>query len=243
MTKRKPKTVLAWHFVGAALRDGSPIPADGVTLHHDGEIKLCAAGFHASKRLIDAVYFAPAATLCRVEMGGKILHDTDKMVAATRTILWRIDATELLRSFARQCALDVAHLWLPPGMPDNVRKYLEIGDDKLRAAASAAARAAASAAARAAASAAAWDAASAAAWDAAWDAASAAASAAAWDAASAAAWAAASAAARAAAWDAASAAAWDAAWDAASAAASAAAWAAQNDRLEAMAFAAAAKQP
>src|ERR1035437_6892805 len=110
MTKPKTKTIQAWHFVGATLRDGSPIPADGVTLHHDGPLKLCAAGFHASARLIDAVYFVPAQPLCRVELGGKILMDTDKMVAATRTILWRIDATELLRVFARQCALHVAHL-------------------------------------------------------------------------------------------------------------------------------------
>jgi len=164
--------IQAWHFVGAALRDGAPIPADGVTLRHDGPLTLCASGFHASVRLIDALYYAPGATLCRVTMGGEIIHESDKVVATERTILWRIDATELLRLFARQCALDVAHLWRPPGMSASVRKYLETGDEKLRAAGDAA-RAAAMAAGDAgdaarAARAAARAAASSAAWAAAW---------------------------------------------------------------------------
>ena len=53
-----------------------------------------------------------------------------------------------IRRFARECALDVIHLWDAPPI---VKKYLETGDEKLRAAAWAAAWAA-----RAAARAAAW---------------------------------------------------------------------------------------
>lgn len=37
----------AWHFVGTTLRDGRPVPADGVTLRHDGPLRLCASGLHA----------------------------------------------------------------------------------------------------------------------------------------------------------------------------------------------------
>ena len=180
--------VLAWHFVGATLRDGRPIPADGETLKHRGKLLPCERGLHASDRLIDALQYAPGWTLCRVRMGGTIKRETDKLVARERTILWRIDATDVLRAFACKCALDVAHLW---DMPPIVRKYLETGDESIRAAARDAARAAAR------------DAAWAAAWDAAWTAAWAAARAAAGDAARAAA--------RPAAWDAA----WDAAWAAA----------------------------
>ena len=91
-------------------------------------------------------------------------------------IVARFDATEPLRSFARQCALDVIHLWDAPAV---VRQYLETGDESLRDAARYAARAAAWDAARDAA----WDAARDAAWAAAWDAARAAAWDAAWDAA------------------------------------------------------------
>ena len=187
--------VLAWHFVGATLRDGRPIPADGETLKHRGKLLPCERGLHASDRLIDALQYAPGWTLCRVRMGGTIKRETDKLVARERTILWRIDATDVLRAFACKCALDVAHLW---DMPPIVRKYLETGDESIRAAARDAARAAAR------------DAAWAAAWDAAWAAAWAAARDAAWDAARDAAWAAARAAARPAAWDAAWAAARDA---------------------------------
>ena len=141
--------VLAWHFVGATLRDGRPIPADGETLKHRGKLLPCERGLHASDRLIDALQYAPGWTLCRVRMGGTIKRETDKLVARERTILWRIDATDVLRAFACKCALDVAHLW---DMPPIVRKYLETGDESIRAAARDAARAAA------------WDAA----WDAAW---------------------------------------------------------------------------
>ena len=155
------KDVLAWHFVGDTLRDGRPIPADGVTLKHKGKLELCASGLHASERLIDALQYAPGPILCRVQMGGTIKKESDKLVARQRTIIWRVNSTDVLRKFARQCALDVAHLW---NMPPVVRQYLETGDERLRDAA--------------------WDAAWAAAWDAAW----AAARDAAWDAARDAAW-------------------------------------------------------
>ncbi len=128
---------------------------------------MCESGLHASERLIDALQYAPGPIICRVECGGEIERDTDKLICRERTILWRVeDGGTLLKEFARKCALDVAHLW---DMPAIVRQYLETGDKT----ASAAARDAASAAARAAASATAWATASAAARDAAraWDAA------------------------------------------------------------------------
>jgi hypothetical protein len=182
------KEVLAWHFVGDALRDRRPVPADNVTLKHKGKLELCASGLHASERLIDALQYAPGPILCRVQMGGTIKKGSDKLVARQRTILWRVDSMDILRKFARQCALDVAHLW---NMPPVVRQYLETGDESIRDAA--------------------WDAA----WTSAWDADSDAARAAASASARAVAWASARAAARAAASDAARASAWDAAWDAA----------------------------
>jgi hypothetical protein len=183
----------AWHFVrdDGLLRDGRPLPADGIVLRHTGPLALCESGLHASVDPFDALPYAPGALVCRVECGGEVVHGGDKLVCRERTILWRADATDVLRRFARLCALDVAHLWDAPGV---VVRYLRTGDESLRAAA----RAAAWDAAR--------DAARAAAWDAAW--------AAAWDAARDAAWDAARDAARAAAWDATRAAAWDAARDA-----------------------------
>jgi hypothetical protein len=205
----------AWHFVGAELRDGRPVPADGETLVHDGPLVMCESGLHASRRLIDALQYAPGSTVCRVELGGEIIQGDDKLVARERTILWRVDADTILRDFARRCALDVIHLWAAPAV---VREYLTTGDESLRAAAWDEAWDAARAAARAAARTAARDAARAEAWDAA----------------RAAAWAAARTAARTAARDAA----WAEARDAARAAARAAARVRQNQRLTAMVSAA-----
>ena len=221
----------AYHFVGATLRDGAPVPADGVWLEHAGPLVMCASGLHAARHSFDALAYAPSPLLCRVQMDGETVEQDDKLVSRRRRILARIDVTDLLWAFARQCASDVLPLW---DAPDVVRRYLTTGDETLRDAARAAAGTAAwdaAAAARDAARAAAWDAARAAraaAWDgaaAARYAAGAAARAAAWDAAGDAAGAAARDAARAAAWDAAAAAraaagaaAWDATWAAARAA-------------------------
>ena len=166
--------ILAWHFCSDTLRDGSPIPADGVTLRHDGDLIMCETGLHASVNIMDALKYAPGHTICRVRVEGheEQGHD-DKLVCRSRTILWRIDGEQILRDFARWCALQVVHLWDAPAV---AKKYLETGKKELRDAAWAAAGAAAGAAAQAAARDAARDAArGAAAQAAAWDAARAAA--------------------------------------------------------------------
>ncbi len=166
--------ILAWHFCSDTLRDGSPIPDDGVTLRHDSDLIMCQTGLHASVNIMDALKYAPGHTICRVRVEGREEqgHD-DKLVCRSRTILWRIDGEQILRDFARWCALQVVHLWDAPAV---AKKYLETGKKELRDAAWAAAGAAAGAAAQAAARDAARDAArGAAAQAAAWDAARAAA--------------------------------------------------------------------
>ena len=180
-------TYIAWHFTGDTLRDGSPIPVIGHTLVFSGEIEMCHSGYHWSRTPWQALEFAPGNLLHKVQVGGKIIEDTNKGVSSERTILATIDATQLLRRFAADQALSFAHLW---PMPDVMREYLVDLDEAKRSAARSAARSAESAAESAArraawsaagsAASAAWSAAArAAAWDAAWDAASAAA----WDAA------------------------------------------------------------
>ena len=170
----------AWHFVGDKLRDGRPIPADGEWLIHEGEVKICETGLHASRDPFDALEYAPGATLCMVDCAQIEAEQDDKLVCRKRRIVKRIDATDLLWAMSRWSALQVIHLWDAPAV---VREFLEAGEESKRAAAWDAARAAAwaaawdaaRAAARAAAWAAAWAAAGDAAWDAAWDAARAAA--------------------------------------------------------------------
>ncbi len=146
----------AYHFVGDTLRDGRPVPANGVTLVHNGPLEMCKTGLHASRKSWQALVYAPGNNLCRVNCAGEIIEGGDKLDCAERTIISRIDAGPLLQSFARQCALDVIKLW---DAPDIVRDYLTTGNEKLRDAARAAAWAAARDAARATARAAARDAA------------------------------------------------------------------------------------
>jgi len=128
---------LAWHFVDELLKDGSDIPADGEALVFDDPVSICASGLHASERIIDALKYAPGNTICRVECGDVVGRQDDKLVCRSRTIVWRVDAEDLLRDFARKVALDVADLW---DIPDVVRKFLETGDDNFRVAARSAAR-------------------------------------------------------------------------------------------------------
>jgi hypothetical protein len=201
------KNVMAWHFTGPTLRDGRPIPAVGEWLIHAGPVVMCESGLHASRKALHALDYAPGLICHRVECEDVVAEDSTKLVCRRRRIVGTVDgpvAEQILRRFARQCALSVIDKW---DAPDIVRRYLVTGDESIRAAA----------AARAAARGAAWEAA----WDAAWEAA--------WDAARGAAWEAAS---SAAAWDAAWEAAWDAAW--AVAARGAGAWDAYNEGLEQM---------
>ena len=125
-------TVLAWHFVGDTLRDGRPVPPDGVWLVHEGEAGMCESGLHASRRPSDALQYAPGPVLCLVECKDVVDEGDDKLVCRRRRIIKRMDATDLLRTYARKCALSVIHLW---DAPSCVREYLETGDDSKRLAA------------------------------------------------------------------------------------------------------------
>lgn len=132
--------IRAYHFVGNRLRDGRPVPPDGEWLVHDGPIKMCESGLHASRHPSDALIYAPGPNLCLVDCDEIDAEDVDKLVCRRRRIVARFDATTMLRAFARQCALDVIHLWSAPQV---VRDYLTTGDESLRAAAWDAARASA----------------------------------------------------------------------------------------------------
>jgi hypothetical protein len=205
----KSKSILAWHFLPEDRRlqyGDNRLVAAGRRHTVKGEIALCEHGLHASIKPLDAMEYAPSATVQRVKLSGTIIHGDDKLVASARTCLWIADAAPVLHEFACWCAEQALALIDNPD-PRSVaaieakRKWLhgEITDDDLAAAGDAAGDAA-------------WDAAGDAALDAALDAARAAAGDAAWDAARAAARAAAG----------------DAAWDAARAAARAD----QNAKLE-----------
>ena len=133
-------TVTGWYFSEESrlLRYGDARPiAIGVTHAVDAPIELCRRGLHASVRAIDALEYAPGPIVWRVELSGEIKTGHDKCVATHRKYIGGgVDASAVMRAFARRCALDVAHLW---DMPPLVRAYLETGDESIMDAAWAAA--------------------------------------------------------------------------------------------------------
>ncbi len=78
------------------------------------------------RKPMDAPYHATGPYLWRVSIVGDEI-----------TTLWGFDATDVLRRFARKCALDVIHLW---DAPDVVVRFLKTGDESLREAAKDAAK-------------------------------------------------------------------------------------------------------
>lgn len=139
-----------YHFTSDKLRDGRPIPAIGEWLTHDGPVRMCESGLHASKQPYDALQYAPGEMLHQVELdgipnGSDTLGHSDKIVAKRRKIIATIDAAPLLRDFARKQALSVIHLW---DCPVITKRYLETGEESIRSAAESAAWSAAESAAR-----------------------------------------------------------------------------------------------
>ena len=126
------ETRIGYHFVGATLRDGRPVPPDGEWLEHDGKVVMCNSGLHASRHPLDALQFAPGSTLCLVECEDIVTEHDDKLVCRRRRIVARIDATDLLWRAAREYAQAVLHLW---DAPQVVKDFLASGDESLSAAA------------------------------------------------------------------------------------------------------------
>jgi hypothetical protein len=121
----------AYHFTTDTLKDGRHIPAVGEWLEHEGDIVPCVSGLHASGHPLDAVKYAPGLLLHLVELEGDLKSHgkpIDKWVGRRRKIIATINAEELLKQFARWCALQVIHLW---NVPPVVREYLETGNEDL----------------------------------------------------------------------------------------------------------------
>lgn len=98
------KTIRAWHFcAGDKLRDGTPLVV-GKTYSVDGPLVMCEHGLHWSRRIIDALRYAPGATICLVEAWGNVEEQDDKGMSSYRKVIAKIDGTKLLRIFAADVA-------------------------------------------------------------------------------------------------------------------------------------------
>jgi hypothetical protein len=136
MTAAEP--VIGYWFAASPILpngDGRPVVI-GETLRVKPPLKLCKRGLHGSLHPFDALHYAPGTFLYRCRYSGEIIFGDDKLCATERTALAMVDATELLRIFARQQALTVLHLWDAPSI---VKTYLETGDENIMDAARSAA--------------------------------------------------------------------------------------------------------
>lgn len=123
------RKILAWHFCAASpngrpvLRDGQPLVV-GKTYTHAGEIAMCPSiyqlhngqgGYHASRRISDALVYALGEWACRVECWGDVVEGYDKLVGRNRRALWAVDAATALH----RSACDIAeHALLRAGVDD-----------------------------------------------------------------------------------------------------------------------------
>lgn len=106
---KKPKSISAWHWLAdnGLMRNGVK-PRKVETF--DGVLRLCHAGLHASRDILDALQYAPGAILCRVRCSGTITECKDKLVCSRREIIRQVDAKSTLIEFARLCALRAARI-------------------------------------------------------------------------------------------------------------------------------------
>lgn len=132
-------TDVMWHFASTTLRDGSPLPRAGEISETIEDIEPCVRGWHASRRVLDALPYAPGNWLAQVTLHGMTMehgNPPDKVVGQRRcNVTDYVDVEDVLREFARQCACDVSHLWEPPQI---VVDYLRTGNEEIRDAAGAA---------------------------------------------------------------------------------------------------------
>ena len=86
------------------LRYGRPAPKVGEWLEHEGPIKMCETGLHASRRIIDALQYAPGPWCAVVEIE-EAQEQEDKLVCRKRKIIKIANVEKVLREFAVQCAV------------------------------------------------------------------------------------------------------------------------------------------
>ena len=140
-------TYLGWHFLRSDRKlryeDSREVKA-GEPLTVDVEPDLCQRGLHASERLKDALWYAPGWVCCRVVLSGDVVTGNDKMVGKSRTVLWMIDAKDVILRWALDCAKSVRHLTDDPRVTECIElteKYLngeEVSKKDLRDSADAA---------------------------------------------------------------------------------------------------------
>ena len=94
------KKIKGWHFCKDwRSRDGQKVVV-GKTYTVEGELVMCKRGLHLSRRIIDALQYAPGNIICKVEGWGDVQEGKDKLVCRNRKVLAAIDGERILHEAA-----------------------------------------------------------------------------------------------------------------------------------------------
>lgn len=93
-----------WHFAGATLRDGTPLPGVGVELPTIADPVPCERGYHGSVLALDALDYAIGFNVARVRLFDVIPgNPADKYAARRRVVLaGYVDVVGVLAELARR---------------------------------------------------------------------------------------------------------------------------------------------
>jgi len=97
------KHIRCWHFLqdDKRLRWGTKeVVKVGKTYTAEGPLVMCGNGMHGSRRLIDALQYAPGAVLCKVEIWDEVQKQDDKLVGRHRKVLAMVNAEKVLHEAA-----------------------------------------------------------------------------------------------------------------------------------------------
>ena len=93
---------------------------------HEGKLELCMSGFHASERIVDAMYYTSMELLARVEVKGDHLVGEDKQCWSEMRILevfpWTKEDSVSLVIFAAEQVIGIFERFYP----DNARPRKDI---------------------------------------------------------------------------------------------------------------------
>ena len=154
MKVAKKDAIQAWWFSeGTTLPHGDGREVTLGAIHKaTGRIVACKNGLHGSENPRDALEYAPGAIVWRTRHWGTVKRDDDKICSTFREyVAGGVDASDILRVFARWCALHVYDKIAKYDKDGIVKRWLETGDESIRSAARSAAESAAWFAARSAA--------------------------------------------------------------------------------------------
>jgi len=118
--------VMGWRFTLCdSTKLGRPFgPSQPLVVRGTWDNDVLYGGLH----VFDALRYAEGSYLWRVKVGGVSSREKGRAIGTSLTALWGFDAGQLLKEFARRCALDVIDLW---DAPEVVVQYLKTGDERL----------------------------------------------------------------------------------------------------------------